>query len=332
MTTVPIARANRSALVIHEAIDAGARPDEADTLAQVGHVSAALRDSGWSVCVLAADLNLAAMQQEIKRQKPTLVFNLVESLGGDGQLIHLVPALLRSCRVPFTGAGAEAIYLSSQKRLAKRIMRANGIPTPQDFGPGEAHCGETGSWIVKSVWEHASFGLDDGCVVNSLPAAQKRFRTCAARHGGEWFAEEYIDGREFNLSLIEVNGRPELLPIAEMTFVDYPLRKPRIVGYAAKWDETAPEYHATQRVFASLPATEMETLGKAALQCWRVFELKGYARVDIRMDSAGIPWVLEINANPCLTPDAGFVAAATASGRNYRQLIDLIVAATNRVI
>ncbi|MDH4055315.1 MAG: D-alanine--D-alanine ligase [Gammaproteobacteria bacterium] len=323
---------NRSALVIHEAIGAGARPDENDTLAQVQHVSAALKASGWAVSVLEVDLDLTAVQREITQLKPTLVFNLVESLGGDGRLIHFVPTLLQSCRVPFTGSGADAIYLSSQKRLAKRLMRARGIATPADFGPGEAYFGDNTSWIVKSVWEHASLGLDDGCVVNSLPAARKRFRSCRAQHGGEWFAEEYIDGREFNLSLIEVNGRPELLPVAEMTFVDYPTGKPRIVGYAAKWDQTAPEYNATQRVFGKLSAPELNALRNVALHCWTVFDLKGYARVDIRMDKAGKPWVLEINANPCLTPDAGFVAAAIESGRSYKQLIDLITTATDRVI
>jgi D-alanine-D-alanine ligase len=323
----PATIVNRSALVIHEAIGAGARLDEDDTLNQVRHVSAALQESGWSVSELAADLNLAAVQQEIVRRNPTLVFNLVESLGGDGRLIHFVPTMLQSSRIPFTGARADAVYLSSQKRLAKRLMRANDIPTPVDFGPGEAYFGKLTSWIVKSVWEHASLGLDDGCVVNSLPAARKRFRTCKAQHGGDWFAEEYIDGREFNLSLIEVQGRPELLPVAEMTFVDYPSGKPKIVGYAAKWDAAAPEYHATQRVFGGLPAAVLEKLRKVALQCWNVFELKGYARVDIRLDSAGTPWVLEINTNPCLTPDSGFVAAVTESGRTYRQLIDLITSA-----
>lgn len=329
---MPVTGANRSTLVIHEAIGAGARPDEDDTLDQVRYVSAALQESGWTVSVLAADLDLAALRQEILRQNPTLVFNLVESLGGDGRLIHFVPTLLQSSRIRFTGSGADAIYVSSQKRLAKKLMRANGIPTPADFGPGEAYFGENTSWIIKSVWEHASLGLDDGCVVNSLPAARKRFRASKTLHGGEWFAEQYIDGREFNLSLIEVNGRPELLPIAEMTFVDYPTGKPRIVGYAAKWDRTAPEYTATQRVFGKLPAAELDVLRNVALRCWTAFGLRGYARVDIRMDKKGKPWVLEINTNPCLTPDSGFVAAVTTSGRSYMQLIDLITFATDRVI
>jgi D-alanine-D-alanine ligase len=316
-----------SVLVLHEDLGSDARPDEADTLAQVEQISATLKVLGYSVTVLSTDLNLAALGRAIAEIKPAFVFNLVESLGGDGRMVHFVPALLQSCQVPFTGSVSDALYLSSQKLLAKRWMRANGIATPEDLNRNDKQGDETPTWIVKSVWEHASFGLDDGCVVKGAAAAQQRITACKALHGGEWFAERFIDGREFNLSVVEVQGRAQLLPIAEMTFVDYPRGKPKIVGYAAKWDETAPEYNATQRVFADLPAAELELLRDTALRCWEVFELKGYARVDIRLDHAGIPWVLEINANPCLTPDAGFVAAAIESGLSYTQLIKLIISA-----
>lgn len=324
---MPLTAPTRSVLVLHEAIDDAARPDEADTLAQAEHVSNALQTLGWSASVLQADLNLGATLGELERRRPDLVFNLVESLGGDGRMIHFVPSLLESTGVTFTGSGSDSLYLSSQKLLAKRWMRALGIPTPTSFAANDACTDLTSAWIVKSVWEHASFGLDDGCVVNSAAAARERIARCTALHGGDWFAEAFVDGREFNLSLIEVGGQPEVLPIAEMTFVDYPRGKPKIVGYAAKWDETAPEYSATQRVFSELPVTEQEILCNVALRCWQAFDLKGYARVDIRLDEAGTPWVLEVNANPCLTPDSGFVAAAAASGRSYTQLVQLIAAA-----
>jgi D-alanine-D-alanine ligase len=308
-------------------MNASARIDEADALAQAEHVSAALRALGWSVTVMPTDLNLAATRDALLRLKPALVFNLVESLAGDGRMIHLLPTLLEATAMKFTGSGSDSIYLSSQKLLAKQWMRNHGITTPPVLGENAASDDDTATWIVKSVWEHASFGMDDGCVVNGTAAASDRIAHCEALHGGEWFAERFVDGREFNLALIEVDGQPEVLPIAEMTFVDYPKGKPRIVGYAAKWDETAPEYHATRRVFTELPAAERELLCDVALQCWALFDLAAYARVDIRLDDAGIPWVLEVNANPCLTPDAGFVAAAAASGRNYKQIIELITSA-----
>jgi D-alanine-D-alanine ligase len=314
-------------LVLHEALNANARADEADALVQVENVSDAMRILGWPVSVLATDLDLQATLAEIRERNPAFVFNLVESLNGEGRLIHLVPALLDSAKLPYTGANSDAIYLSSQKLLAKQWMRLNDVPTPGHFSPGDKLVDDRATWIVKSVWEHASFGMDDGCVVTGMAAAQVRMDKCIAQHGGEWFAEEFVDGREFNVSVVEHDGQAEILPIAEMTFTDYPRGKPKIVGYAAKWDEAAPEYHATQRCFPQLPATELEALRGVVYACWRIFGLTGYARVDIRMDGAGVPWVLEVNANPCLSPDAGFAAAATAAGMTYTQLIERVARA-----
>jgi D-alanine-D-alanine ligase len=149
------------------------------------------------------------------------------------------------------------------------------------------------------------------------------------RYGGEWFAEEYIDGREFNISVLECDGQTLLLPMAEMTFVDYPQDKPRIVGYAAKWDENAPEYHASRREFPDLSADILHSaITKAVLQCWNAFGLRGYARVDFRVDATGKPWVLEINANPSIAMDAGFTAAALQGGMSYNQFIEHIVRAS----
>lgn len=316
---------SESVLVLHEAMDANARPDEVDALVQVEHVSRALRSLGWQTSILSTDLNLAATLAAISEAAPACVFNLVESLNGDGRLIHVVPALLEAANARFTGSGSDAMYLSSQKLLAKQWMRQHGIPTPQSVLPGEIAAADTSTWIIKSLWEHASFGLDDGCVVAGAGAAQERIRCCEQLHGGEWFAEAFVDGREFNIAVLEQDGQPRLLPIAEMTFVDYPRGKPKIVGYSAKWDAAAPEYHATQRVFVDLSPAENAALVEVTRECWRVFGIRGYARVDIRMDASGTPWVLEVNANPCLSPDAGFAAAAAAAGLSYTQLIETVL-------
>ena len=314
----------KSVLVLHETIGPDARPDEVDTLVQVDEVSRALRSLGCDVSRLETGLDLEKTLAGIMTSKPACVFNLVESLGGEGSLVHVVPALLQSARVAYTGCQGDAMYLSSQKRLAKHWMRHNDIPTPalldldEDTDDGRI-------WIVKSLWEHASFGLDDGCVVTGTSAARQRLDHSAARLGGDWFAEEFIDGREFNISILEINGQPRVLPIAEIAFVDYPRDKPRIVGYAAKWDEQAPEYGATRRIFPALTRSIQSRLKLLANKCWSAFALKGYARVDIRLDAAGCPWVLEINANPCLSGDAGFAAAALEADISYQQLIERIV-------
>ena len=323
----------RSVLVLHEGQGAGARPDELDTLVQVRQVTDAIGQLHWSTSTEEVDLNLGPTFERLLSTRPSCVFNLVESLNGRGELIGVVPALLETAGIPFTGSGSEAFNLSSQKILAKRWMRLHDVPTPDWLTAAEAADGRkegNRTWVVKSLWEHASLGLDDDSVVEGHDAVRNRIRHCTERYGGTWFAEQYIDGREFNISIIELDGQPHLLPIAEMTFVDYPAGRPRIVGYAAKWDESAPEYAATQRRFVSLDAAERERLSSVARSCWALFGLRGYARVDIRMDDENTPWVLEVNANPCLSRDAGFAAAAAADGFRYAQVIDMVLHAAMR--
>tara|TARA_R110000782_G_scaffold95154_1_gene179080 strand:+ start:797 stop:1774 length:978 start_codon:yes stop_codon:yes gene_type:complete len=322
-----MSRFQQSVLVLHESIGDNARADEVDTLEQAKYVAGVMRELGWSASCMATDLDLAGTISEIQEKNPVCVFNLVESLHGDGSLVHIVPAVLRSAGIRFTGSDSEAMFLSSHKLLAKHVMRENGIPTPISFQPGEPKPAMNATWIVKSVWEHASLGLDDGCVVNSLSAARARVDHCRAQFGGNWFAEQFIDGREFNVSVLEIDRKPRILPIAEMTFIDFPRDKPKIVGYAAKWDEAAPEYAATERCFAELPQAEHAAIVDVVEKCWAAFNIRGYARVDIRLDSHGVPWVLEVNANPCLSPEAGFAAACREASVSMQTAIEHIVSA-----
>ena len=327
----------QTVLVLHQEIADGTRLDELDTLVQLEQVSAALKELGWNVVPLATGLDLAATLDSVRSINPACVFNLVESLGGEGRLIHFIPALLQAYGIPFTGCSGDAVYLSSHKLLAKAVMSQRGIATPPYFSATsptptyssleQAAADEPGQWIVKSVWEHASFGMDDGCVVNSIADAQKRIAESTRRHGGEWFAEQFIAGREFNISVLQQDGQPWILPMAEMTFVDYPSDKPKIVGYAAKWDPGAPEFHATCREFPVLSGELPSALQQAVLDCWEAFGLSGYARVDFRVDEAGKPWVLEVNANPCIASDAGFIAAAQRAGIALEQVVEHIVQA-----
>lgn len=317
-------------LVLHEELDAGARPDETDALQQVSEVSDVLRQLRCDVSVAGVSLDLAQGLKTLRAAAPDCVVNLVESLGGRGELIGLVPALLESAALPFTGSGSMAISLTSHKILAKRWMRLNGIPTPDWHETAEGIANTGDRWIVKSLWEHASLGLDDASVTDSPTAVAARMLDCARTYGGQWFAERYVDGREFNISLLEHDGQLVVLPLAEMMFVDYPPGKPRIVGYAAKWDDTAPEYHDTRRCFPVLDRADSIALQEVARQCWSLFGLRGYARVDVRLDRQGTPWVIEINANPCLAQDAGFLAAAAEAGLPCTQVFSSILGAAAR--
>jgi D-alanine-D-alanine ligase len=323
--------------IVHDTVTAADAPDARDVIAQADAVSRALEMHGHSSCRISCSLNLSAVEAELRRRRADLVFNLVESLGGQGRLIHLFPFCLDAMAQPYTGARAEAMLLTSSKVLAKRWMAAANIPTPAWIGPWPGHgCrvhgtdSVQGAWIIKSVWEHASIGLDrDSIVRASDPAAVlPLFMTRAPLLGGACFAERFIAGREFNLAVLGGPGGPEVLPPAEIVFEDFTDEMPRIVDYRAKWDEVAFEYHHTPRRF-DFDASDQRLLGclKAlALECWAHFGLNGYARVDFRVDPSGHPWVLEINANPCLSPDAGFAAALDRAGIAYADAVARIVA------
>lgn len=302
--------------VLHDLLPEGARPDEEDTFAQAELVAEELRALGHEAELVPFALDLEKAGRALKASKPDLVFNLVESVGGKARLMHLAPALLDAMGHPYTGCRTEALFLTTNKVLAKRLLSLRGLPTPawvtvDDLISSARVAG--GRWILKSVHEEASVGIEDDAVVEaSGPKLLKLLSERAPKLGDEAFAEAYVEGREFNLSLLETETGVRVLPVAETLFVDYAPGKPRIVGYAAKWREDSYEYNHTPRSFGAERAEPLlaRMLQDLARQCWTLFGLKGYARVDFRVDEWSRPWILEVNANPCLSPDAGFLAAA----------------------
>ena len=329
---VPI-RGRRPARVaiLYGAVAADATPDEQDVLVEVETVRAALAALGYAPVAVPLTLDLEAARARLLHLRPAFVFNLVESVDGLGQLIHLGPALLESLGLPYTGAASDAVLLTSKKTLAKRILLSAGIDTPAWI---ETERGETplpdfpGPYIVKSVWEHASIGIDAGSIVADPGKLAPLIRRRQRRYGGVWFAERFIAGREFNLSLLAGAGGVELLPPAEMTFVDYPPAKPCIVDYAAKWHAGSFEFRNTVLRFDFPEADRplLDRMTSVARDCWSLFGLSGYARVDVRVDAQGRPWVLEVNVDPCLSPDAGFAAAAARIGLDAPAVVARIVA------
>lgn len=311
--------------MLRERLLQDARPDERDALVQAEEVSAALCSLGFDAPCVELGLDLGELLEKLEALKPDVVFNLVESFAGQGALVSTVPALLDSRGYRVTGCDARSLYLTSHKILAKQWLCQHGLPTPEWTLAGDVPQITGGPWIVKSVWEHASLGLDDGCVVSGADAVARRIAASKSRYGGEWFAERFVEGREFNVSVLGVEGRAEILPIAEIVFEGYAAGKPRIVGYAAKWEPEAVEYHATKREFPALAAGMAAEIESLAEKCWTIFGLSGCARVDFRVDANGSPWILEVNANPCLARDAGLFAAARQADMSYERLIERIV-------
>jgi D-alanine-D-alanine ligase len=320
----------RAVAVVHGRVAPDAPPDEQDTLVQVTEISARLTELGWRPVPIPVDLNLQRLADRLRRLKPAFAFNLVESLDSRGSLIGFVPQLLESLAIPYTGCSADAIAATASKLAAKRMMAAAGIDTPAWIEPEELAEGRVppGRFIVKSVWEHASIGLDASSIGEGagLQAIQRQRRQ---RFGGEWFAEAFVDGREFNLSLVGGSlaaAGPRLLPPAEIEFIGFAPDQPRLVDYAAKWDAESHAYRNTPRRYDFAGEKGLLTrLERVARRCWKLFRLSGCARIDFRVDGQGRPFVLEVNANPCLSSDAGLMAAAARVGWTQADLVREIV-------
>ena len=297
-------------LLVHQQVAAELqRADEQDVLVQAEYVRTALLELGHQVETLPVDIGLIALQNRLADARPDCVFNLVESLAQSDAHIVDVPRLLDLLKIPYTGARVEALHATNHKVQAKIRLQAANLPTPDwaTMQRGEL----TPPYIVKSIEEHASLGLSAASVITATDKATRDEIGDSSR-----FAEAFIDGREFNLSLLADANGPQVLPLAEIDFSAFTPAQVRIVDYAAKWDETSFAYHHTPRRFVDEAAESSLTksLRDLAMRCWHLFELRGYARVDFRVDGSGQPWILEVNCNPCLSPDAGFAAALERAG------------------
>jgi D-alanine-D-alanine ligase len=318
-------------LILHNSVTHESSADALDILEQMDCVRQALVERGHDAPTLALGLRLDALKAYLREHPPAAVFNLVEAIDDCGQLVPVATALLDHLQVPYTGCSTEALLITGNKVLAKQWLRANGVATA-DWWDGASPVPPSpapGRWIVKPLSEDASIGMDDASVVDDFSQVPGRVKERETLRKYRWFAEQFIEGREINVAMIDGPRGPEVLPIPEIEFVDYPPGKPRIVGYAAKWQDDSFECRNTVRRFVD-PVQEAALcaeLARISLQCWDIFQLRGYARVDYRVDAAGKPWVLEVNANPCISPDAGFAAALAQAGISYADGIERIVAA-----
>jgi len=303
----------------------GALADELDVLEQVVHIEAHLKELG--IFVYRKRITTRFMEEiaALSKEKPDFVYNLVESINNKGELNYFVPALLNMYSIPYSGNPLEAMFITSNKTMASKAMREAGINNPVSYLPSQFKLLKPGrQYIVKPIWEDGSLGITGDSVFEVKPGFEERLKGLDDTH---WFIEDFIDGREFNISVLAGKDGPEVLPPAEIVFVNYDKNKPRIVDFKAKWEMDSFEYINTVREFPgkSLSKQLEHNLKETAIACWHLFGLKGYARVDSRTDSNDNVYVIEINANPCISPDGVFVAATREAGYPFIEVIQRII-------
>lgn len=303
----------------------GALADELDVLDQVEFIEKNLQELRIDTYKKGITISFMDEIMTLSADRPDFVFNLVESINNKGELSYFIPALLNMYSIPYSGNPLEAIFTTTNKTLAHRMMRDAGINIPELYFPSQYKSLKPGrKYIVKPIWEDGSLGISEDSVFECKPGYEKRLKGLDDSH---WFIEDYIEGREFNLSLLVGKSGPEVLPPAEIVFKNFDNNRPKIVDFKAKWEVESFEYINTIREFPgrNLNPKLKENLMETALKSWKTFSLRGYARVDMRTDMNDNVYVLEVNANPCISPDGGFVAATKEAGYSFTDVLNQII-------
>ena len=309
------------------------RGEQQDRIAETGSeteaqaVVSALRLLGHSPTLIPVGADIGAFITMLKKEQPPLVFNLCEGFWGESNRELHVAALLELLGLQHSGSPALTLGLTQNKALTKDLLAHHELPTPDYLliQPGAPLPEEFDlHWpvIVKPCLEDASLGITAESVVNDEIALLSRVRYIHERYRQAALVEEFIDGREFNVAVIG-DRYLEALPISEICFnKELPTQ---IVSYAGKWLENSSEYAATTPTCpAPLLGQEQKAINHVALQACRLLGCRDYARVDIRLRD-GIPYILEVNANPDISPEAGLARAAKAAGFDYPALIGRIL-------
>jgi D-alanine-D-alanine ligase len=246
-------------------------------------------------------------------------------VGGVARYEAPVIAVLELLGVPHTGSSAWTAALCQHKPAANALLAAAGLRVPAwaAVRAGDPLPDVGFPAIVKPAAEDASLGIEQGAVVRDAAALAARVREAGGRWG-ELLVQRFVDGREVNVGVL--GGEP--LPCSEIDFSALPADRWRIVSYRSKWEPGSDEDVGARPVCpAPLPPALAAALQRAALRAWGAVGGGGYGRVDFRVDAAGEPWLLEVNPNPDLAPDAGLARMAGAAGLDYAALVRRVCSA-----
>jgi D-alanine-D-alanine ligase len=292
-------------------------------------VACGLEAGGHKTSILTIRHDVNEMIEGLKRRKPNLVFNLVESFGHDilgGQMG--VAGLLDLLELPYTGGGPGEIYLQEDKALSKKLLAFEQVPYPDfaTFSPNADF--ETGGNLrmplfVKPLRMDASIGIDERSLVRNTQQLMERVLYIHKTFGDSALAEEYIEGREFYVGVL---GNDELtaFPPLEMDFSGLATGAVPIMDNEAKFDQTSARYHGTTVVLPQLEPALKARLQKMSLQAYRALRVRDYGRIDLRLTETGEIYIIEVNANCYLERESEFALAARELGIEYPKLLNRI--------
>lgn len=273
--------------------------------------------------------------QEVNHIRTDLIFNLCDGIGSLPKTEHKVPEMLDRHKKPYTGANASSLILTTNKVLTKKVFEQNGIPTPS-FAVFETLPQSLPSKLkfplfVKPVAEDCSLGISSNSVVSNLIQLKKEVRNLLKMYHQPVLVEEYIAGRELNVTVIG-NGRDaKVLPISEIDFGEFYVGRHKFVDFKAKWIESSLSYKNTTGFCpAPLSKSLQKKIEDLCLKAYFACGGRDYARIDIRLKRDGMPYFLEVNLNCDLSPGMGASRSASTFGLDYNHFIGTLAAIAAR--
>lgn len=293
-------------------------------------VQQALLKNGHQVNLLGIYNDISPLFEEIKEDKPDVIFNMMEVYDDQTHLEKNMAALLEILGIPFTGSSSGVLYLCNNKAIHKKILDYHGVKVPQflEFAKGsKVQLPDNFNLpvIVKPTCEEASRGISQASVVDNPTALIQRIKFIHEHMGMDAIVEEFIHGRELYLSVM---GHKHLtvFPPREMIFANVPEGEPRVATYKAKWDDeyrkrwgikSVPAKHLDEKIL-----TQLEEVCKSA---YRALDARSYLRFDIRLTESGEIYIIEPNANPCVARIDELAQSALLADVSYEDLINRIV-------
>ena len=297
---------------------------ETDFLNQIENIKKILSKKFISVDTLAVNSDIKALIKKVNHYSPDVILNFVESVEGVSNLESYIAGFFDLLGIPYTGNNPICLGNCLIKSRTKQILNSHGIKTPRHFItklhriPSQKELLLRYPMILKLAREDASIGISEFSVVNDYDSLKKRLQYLYSNYSQEVLIEEYIDGRELNVALLG----EQLLPISEIRFDGLPEELPKIITYEAKWSPESIYYkHTTPKCPAPLDKKLKSKVEEMALEAYKALECRDYARVDIRLNNKNVPYVIEVNPNPDISPDSGFVRSAAAAGISYEELL-----------
>jgi D-alanine-D-alanine ligase len=292
-------------------------------------VAAALRTAGHKASIVTIRDNVNELIEGLRKRKPDLIFNLVESFGDDiiGGTMG-VAGLLDLLEIPYTGGGPGEIFLQEDKALSKKLLAFENIPYPDfaTFAPNAEF--ETGGNLrmplfVKPLRMDASIGIDEKSLVRNTQQLMERVQYIHKNFGDAALAEEFIEGREFYVGVVG-NDVLTAFPPLEMDFSGMKDGSLKVMDNEAKFDENSHRFQGTKSIVPELEPELRARLQKVSLDAYRALRVRDYGRIDLRLAETGEIFVIEVNANCYLEQHSEFATAASAHGIDYPKLVDTI--------